>query len=647
MAIRKLIPKKTLPPEDSVSYEKKHFSAQGRQIDIIHRAARAWDRMSDFRKMRERNKRYMFGDQWGDMVEHCGRTITEEEYIVMQGNIPLKNNLIRNLTRTIMGTFRNQNKKPVCIARDREEQKLGEIATALLEYNIDLNQKKELDARLFEEFVISGLPIQKETYQLRQNKMDCWTDNISPNVIFMEGSMNDVRMTDLTMIGEIHDMTFGQVTAAYAHSEEEVHKLQEIYKNARDRGYMNRYTETFSYNKQELLSFLTPNDLGLCRIIEVWTKEQRRALWCHDYLKGDAYIDSYTNLEAIKNENASRLEDNKIKDTYGNYIYDEQGNIMLQMPVEQVPLIEYEYRIEEYWYYRFMSPFGDVIDEGESPYEHGEHPYTVRPYPLIDGEIHPIVSDVIDQQRYINHYIILNDFVVKASAKGVLIVDEASIPEDMAIEDIADEYTKYNGVIKLRLKDGAKAPQQLINQNRVAGLQDMINLQKQLMEDISGIHGALQGKTATSGTSALLYQTQANNASNSIVDILEFFSTFIKAADKKKLSNILQFYDEPMTVKVAGRSSVYYYDPTTMGGVDFDLAISESYDTPVYRAVNNELLIQFLQAGQINLEQLLQVGQFPFADQLLQLIQSQRQEMDLQQQALAQQGVLPQKGIPQ
>ena len=67
----------------------------------------------------------MYGDQWGDPVEYCGRTITEEEYIRMQGNIPLKNNLIRRLARIVIGVYRNQSKSPVCIARDREEQKLG------------------------------------------------------------------------------------------------------------------------------------------------------------------------------------------------------------------------------------------------------------------------------------------------------------------------------------------------------------------------------------------------------------------------------------------------------------------------------------------------------------------------------------------
>lgn len=643
---RKLIPKTTMPQIDTVAYDKE-MSRQGRYMDIIFRAARAWDCMRGFRENRERNKRYMYGDQWGDMIEYCGRMIREEDYIKMQGNIPLKNNLIRRLARTVIGTYRNQNKMPVCIARDREEQKLGETMSTILEYNNKLNDKKELDARMFEEFLISGLAIQKEVYTMRKGRQECWSDNVNPNFFFMDGQMNDVRMEDVSIIGELHDLTFGQLASAFAHNEQDLKKLEDIYKKARNRDVFANYIDTFHRNANEYVSFLQPYDLTLCRVIEVWTQEQRRALWCHDYLYGDAYIDSYQNLNAIKAENESRLEDNRMKDMNGNYILDENGNIMLQMPVEQVPLIEYEYIVETYWYYRYLSPFGDVLEEGETPYAHGEHPYVVKAYPFIDGEIHPFVSDVIDQQRYINHYIILNDFIIKASAKGVLIVDEDSIPDDMNIEDIADEWTRFNGVIKMHLKDGAKAPQQLVNSSKVYGIQDMITLQMQLMDDVSGVHGALQGKTPSSGTSGLLYQQQANNASTSIVDILEVFSSFIVADAKKKLKNIQQFYDEPMTIKVAGRQAVVRYDPQIMGGIDFDLSITESYDTPVYRSLNNEMLMQLLNAQQISLEQMLQVGSFPFADQLLQLIQSQKQEIQQQQQQLMQQqGGLPSQGVP-
>lgn len=631
---RKLIPKQ-LPQTDTVEHAKKQ-SEFGRNMQLIFRAQRAWDCLYNFRKDRDRCKRYMYGDQWGDLIEHCGQMITEEEYIKKQGNIPLKNNLIRRLVKTLLGVYRNQNSTPVVVARDREEQRLGETMSTALEYNNKLNEKKELDARMFEEYIFSGLALQKETFGLRQQHQDCWSDNINPNFFFMDGPMNDLRMNDLTIVGEIHDLTFGTLCSAFAHSDEDIAKLNDIYKRARDREFLSTYMDTFKRNTEGLISFLVPYNPSDCRVIEMWTLEQRKALWCHDYLKGDAYVDSYANIKNIKLENEGRLEDNKIKDQNGNYLLDENGNIRLHMDIEQVPLIEYEYIIENYWYYRFMSPFGDILEEGESPYSHGSHPYVVKAYPFIDGEIHSFVNDVIDQQRYINHYIILHDFVVKASAKGVLIVDEDSIPDDMAIEDIAEEWTRFDGVIKLKLKQGAKLPQQLVNSSKVSGLQDMITLQMQLMDDVSGVQGALQGKQATAGTSGILYQQQANNASTSIIDILESYASFLSSVAKKKLKNIQQFYDEPKIIRIAGRSAIVRYDPEIMGGVDFDLSIAEGYDTPVYRAINNEFLMQLMNAKQISLEQMLQAGDFPFADQLLQLIQSAQAQMQQQQDALKQ-----------
>lgn len=632
MTKRKLIPKNVQPEADTVAFDRRDQRDKTKHIDALLLAQKAWDGMKKFREDRARNKKYCFGDQWSDTVEYCGKMISEEEYIRMQGNIPLKNNLIRRLVKTVIGVYRNQNKTYVCTARDREEQRLGETMTVLLERNYDTNEKKELDARMFEEFLISGMAVQKEVYGMRDKRYDCWSDNINPNYFFVDGGMNDPRMGDVTIVGELHDVTFGQLVSLFARNDNDIEKLRKIYHNARSDHYMRSYSDTFNRNKEDMISFLVPYGHTLCRVIEVWTLEQRKALWCHDYLTGDAYIDRYDNKAAIDEENEGRLEDNRMKDMAGNYLYDENGEIMLQMPVERVPLIEYEYMVESYWYYRFLSPLGDILNEGESPYSHGEHPYVMRAFPLVDGEIHPFVADVIDQQRYINHYIILNDFLVKSSAKGTLIVDESSIPVDMSLEDIADEWTKYNGVIKLKLKDGAKVPQQMVNQNRVAGLQDMITLQMQLMDDVSGVHGALQGKNATAGTSGILYEQQANNASTSIIDMLETFSSFLGVSARKKLKNIQQFYDEPVIVKVAGRNALVTYDPTTMGGVDFDVALNESYDTPVYRAINNELLMQLLNAQQITLKQLLEAGSFPFADRLLQMVESNEQQMSQMQQ---------------
>ena len=75
------------PTLDTVAYSKAHNS--GRAFEILTEAQMYWNNMYLFRKDRERNKRYCYGDQWKDRIKVDGEWMTEEEYIKQQGNVPL------------------------------------------------------------------------------------------------------------------------------------------------------------------------------------------------------------------------------------------------------------------------------------------------------------------------------------------------------------------------------------------------------------------------------------------------------------------------------------------------------------------------------------------------------------------------------
>ena len=53
---------------------------RGRGQQVLLEAQRYYDNMYQFRMDRERNKRYNYGDQWGDIVCVDGKKMTEEEY---------------------------------------------------------------------------------------------------------------------------------------------------------------------------------------------------------------------------------------------------------------------------------------------------------------------------------------------------------------------------------------------------------------------------------------------------------------------------------------------------------------------------------------------------------------------------------------
>ena len=86
-------------------------------------ARRAWEELDSHRRERTRNRDYTFGRQWNDSITLAdGRTITEEQYLKEQGKVPLKNNLIRQLVKNVVGQFRSTQTQPVCVAREWKEQ---------------------------------------------------------------------------------------------------------------------------------------------------------------------------------------------------------------------------------------------------------------------------------------------------------------------------------------------------------------------------------------------------------------------------------------------------------------------------------------------------------------------------------------------
>lgn len=591
------------------------WEERDRAFAVLHEAQQYWLAMETFRRDRERNKKYAYGKQWDDQIMVEGRLMKEEDYIKSQGNVPLKNNLIRRMVQAVLGVYRSQAKEPTCTARDRDEQKYGETMSTVLQCNMQLNRMGEINARCMEEFLISGFVVQRKWYGWRNDKLDCWTDYVQPNNFFIDSNMRDFRGWDVSCLGEIHDIDFNTLCERFCKNQAEVEKMREIYAMAADRNNVGLAYDYFGFPLQGYYDFLVPYDVTRCRVIEVWRKESRPRYRCHDVNTGDVFkvnIEDYEEL--IGSVNRERMA-----------MAAEVG-----MDAEDVPLIEYEWFMDSYWRYYYLTPFGDILDEGETPYEHKSHPYVFKAYPFIDGEIHSFVSNVIDQQRYTNRLITMYDWIMRASAKGVLLFPEECLPNGMTIEDVADEWARFNGVIMIRQpKSGTALPQQVANNATQIGISELLNMQLKFFEDISGVNGALQGKPGYSGMSASLYNQQAQNATTSLLDLLDTFSAFVRDGAYKDVKNIQQFYDTPRVFNIAGKNSaIVEYDPRKIRDVEFDLSIVESTSTPAYRAIANDMLMQLWQAQAISVEQLLEHGDFPFGDELLQSIKSQREQLE-------------------
>lgn len=598
---------------DSVAASKRQGG--GRALEVLWQAQQYWLAMETFRRDRERNKNYTYGRQWDDWICVDGKRMREEEYIRSQGNVALKNNHIRRIVRQILGIYRDLSKEPICKARDRDEQKYGETMTTVLQCNMQLNQMKEIYARSMEEFCISGLIVHRKWYGWRNETLDCWTDYVQPNNFFIDNNMRDFRGWDVSCLGEVHDVSFEEVLGRFAHNEAEARRLREIYAEAGDRRVLGATYDDFGYPLHGYYDFLVPRDGSRCRVIEVWRKESKPRYRCHDVNSGDVFkIELEDYEEFVGSVNRERMREAR----------------ELKMDEGDVPLIRYEWFMDSYWYRYLLSPMGDILEEGESPYWHKSHPYVFKAYPFIDGEIHSYVSDIIDQQRYVNRLITMYDWIMRASAKGVLLFPEDCLPAGMSIEDVADEWARFNGVIMIKQpKAGTALPQQVANNCTHIGITELLNMQLKFFEDISGVNAALQGKPGPSGMSAALYSQQTQNAATSLVDLTDTFSSFVLEGAYKDVANIQQYYDAKQVNEISGRAGIMIeYDPKKMRNIKFNLAIVESAATPTNRSRSNEILLKLFEMHAITVEQLLEHGDFPFADELLQSIKTQREALE-------------------
>ncbi len=253
---------------------------------------------------------------------------------------------------------------------------------------------------------------------------------------------------------------------------------------------------------------------------------------------------------------------------------------------------------------------------------------------LVDGEIYSFEESIIDQQRYINRLITLNDFIMSASAKGVLVFPENAIPKGMNKEDILEQWTSYRGVIFANLKAGVPLPQQISTNATNIGTNEMLALQMQMVRDISGVHGAMLGKEAKSGTAASLYAQEASNAQTNLLDTIESFAAFRKRRDYKIAKTIPQCYDYVDYIPVAGKDyseAAKEWNSELASKFDYYILISETNNSELYQSQLNQLLMSALQQRLIDFKTALEVGRFPFSDQILRLLERKEQEMQQQQ----------------
>lgn len=620
------------------------FPITKESLEILETVDTTWSAGASFRRQTERSSRYYKGDQWKDRIvirhrDGTSESITEEEYIERQGKPALKQNLIRPIVRNILGQLRLNPYKSTIFARSADGQKAADMMTAALEGVHTMNNKGERDSRLFETYLVSGAAIYNTGYVFdNERKMPYpYYKAIDPSRYFQTVAASDVCGEDVDFCGDFFDTSILDIKSMYAKTRKQEQELEEIYGNAPRRDAISniQYVTSNTENVSPRISLGN----GECRVIRVCRKEGHWDLTVHDY--SDASWETYNlktnpNIKQRLNEEIARRKA-MAKDVGVDY---EDGSNRL--------LIEYEEKYVTSWVYYHLSPYGHILWTQDSPYDHNSHSYVAKFYPLFEGQAYGMVYDLIDQQKAINRNYIMHDFITSAAAKGVLLVPEEAIPDDMDLEDIADEWSKYNGVIKYRAKDGVKQPEQIVARNFNVGQFDMINLQMKLMNDIGGVHDAMQGKSLGTGTPSSLYQQAVHNSQTNVLDYMESFAWLLMKRDYKMVQIIKQFYNDAFILPSSGKNKEsMMYDPALVRNFDFFNEIAKGNDTPVARMYLDTLLLQMLQMKLITLEMYLEESTAPFSDSLLQKVRAAKEQAAAGQMPSQEQLAAMQQEVPQ
>lgn len=640
--------KATQSEMDSVKRRRSKLLSRHKDVQMLERCRRIWDNMEPFRLNYARGDEFAYGDQWSDVIEVNGQQMTYRTYLLQQGNVALQTNQIKNKVESISGHLVKQRNEPVCHARDRAEQKYGEVMTEALQANCEKNVMSTLFSKWVKDLCLGGLAVSYESYDNTSGPsgtMDSWTSYINPNTVILEGEGVDPRFWDVSLVGRFYYSTFGGVCSQFAHSPSDFEILRAIYGN-QDDPFGVPEARTFQEKvEDEALEFMKSSDPTRCYVCEVWTKEWRPMIRLWDTQAGKEEIirsDDHAYREAVKYENESRASRGRaagwsddevsyiVGDGYGRD-EDEKNGLFW----------------EEYWYCRFLAPDGTVLWEGESPYADGSHPFCLCAFPYMNGRMCGYLNDAIDINLAMNRALVLHDWIMRTQAKGVVVVPKQIVPDDISYRDFARSWTAIDDMVFIDVEPGKEnlMPKVFFGAAQNFDVSNLISTYSRLMEQGAPVNGAMQGKDPSSGTSGTLYAQMVANSSTPIASLMEDYYRFESAVLNKKMKNIIMFYTPERFRKIAGSIEGILDDPdldlNEVKDMEYDLKVQESSDTPVFRETQEQELLSFLQGGLIPFAIYLEMSSRPYADRLLQKLQSAQQQQEDAQAAAPGQGAVP------
>lgn len=587
---------------------------------LLEQCQNDWQQMASLREEHRHNQRYKNGDQWGDKMvdpDDPSQLITEREYISRSGRTATSHNLIATTVRNIEGQMLSNPSKPTVVARAEDDIPLGEMLTNTVQKALELNDFDTHRISIMESMLSAGIGVGKVRYDYwyTKNRTDVKVDYININRFFFNQDSESPTLDDLYRVGEIHDLTWNELLRDFYTGKGDAEHLRSIYASVRDNGPQihDKAEENISS-----LDFYGAANSGKYRVIEVWHKRMRVVTYVHDQMRGEEFFDEEHDENYWRKENERREAQMR---AYG-------------IPEQVISKRKVIYRriMEEYWEARWLTPSGYCLKKMETPYEHQSHPYVIITMPRVDGVVQPILSGLNEINRTINRHLTMIDFAIGSSAKGTLFVPR-SVLGGMTEEEFARAYTKTDSVIFYddTARAGMSKPYQETSAPIPIGALDFLHTEMNMLKEVSGLSGAMQGQVAQSGTPASLYAQQAQNSMLNFAVLFDRMKKYNEYMSEKVLRVAMQYYTTRRLVNISGQAyndAASYYEPQMIEKIiDWNVVVADSTDTPVYRQINEDFLRYLFESQAIDVEMMLENSSMPFAQKLLAQLRSAKDQM--------------------
>lgn len=436
---------------------------------LLKKAESAWDSLGRFRFRRRRAKDFTFGSQWGDTVRlPSGRIVTEESQLLESGRLPVSNNLIRQLIKSIVGRWRYMRKQ------EAEEGILP------------------VDARTLEEFLISGCAVQRVADGFFQQEEAVV---VSPRRLFFT-RFEQPDGSDCRLLGMLHDVSPDRVISLFGRSNRRVSEILESYRHSEERAPVEPLMPTST-------DFLRPTAEGAWRVIEVWQRESFPLARIHDPEKAE-YVEA----------------------EYDDALFEKLEKFNERRRGKGAREIVWRLGVESRWVVTFLTPNGDVLMRRRAK-TNERPPIIMTLYPMIDGEVHSFVEDLIEQQKYVNRLVMMLDEVMRASAKGVVMFPVDQLPEGMTWKDVRRLWSEPGAILPFKRTSRNVMPYQMNTSGTSAGASELLRLQMQMFDEISGTSSGTRG-SRSSAAGAEMLREEFEQATVALYDLLAAFDAFLK-----------------------------------------------------------------------------------------------------------------------